>query len=101
VCDTDVTDQLSSYTGLYTADSNDACDLTVAITFSDLTTPGTCTGTYSVRRTWTATDDCGNTATCSGTIVVQGYHTTDDYLCDTDVTDQLSSYAGLYTADSN
>src|SRR5438046_606818 len=30
----------------------------VILDSSDTTTPGTCPGTYSVKRTWTATDDC-------------------------------------------
>src|SRR5213075_285232 len=50
---------------------SDACDASVDVTFSDVTTPGTCANTYSVTRKWIATDDCGNTNTCSATIVVQ------------------------------
>ena len=36
-----------------------------------MTTSGACPGNYSVTRTWTATDDCGNFSTASQTITVQ------------------------------
>jgi hypothetical protein len=49
----------------------DACDALVDVTFSDVTTAGLCPQEYSVTRTWTAVDDCGNTSSCSSTIIVQ------------------------------
>src|SRR5204862_6435949 len=49
----------------------DDCDPSVAVTFDDAITPGNCPGNYAVTRTWTATDDCGNTATCARTIQVR------------------------------
>ena len=49
--------------------ATDACSA-ASLTFQDVTTPGTCSGTYSVTRTWTATDACGNASTASQTIAV-------------------------------
>ena len=49
----------------------DACDPMVIITFANITVQGTCPAEYSITRTWTAVDDCGNSASCSATITVQ------------------------------
>jgi len=50
--------------------ASDNCDGTPTITFSDVSTPGTCPQESVITRTWTATDDCGNSATCVQTITV-------------------------------
>ncbi len=49
----------------------DACGSSFTLTFNDVTTPGACAGSYSVTRTWTATDECGNSSQASQTINVQ------------------------------
>ncbi|MBN2505732.1 MAG: hypothetical protein JXQ71_03450, partial [Verrucomicrobia bacterium] len=49
----------------------DLCDAAPVVTFVEATTPGDCAQGYSVTRTWTATDACGNAASCSQTITVQ------------------------------
>ncbi|MDI5896081.1 gliding motility-associated C-terminal domain-containing protein [Flavobacterium algoritolerans] len=51
--------------------ATDGCGSTVTLTFADLTTNGQCAGSYSVTRTWTATDACGNASTATQTINVQ------------------------------
>ncbi|MEC4005775.1 hypothetical protein OX283_013975, partial [Flavobacterium sp. SUN052] len=53
------------------ATATDACGSAFTLTFNDVTTNGACAGSYSVTRTWTATDACGNTSTASQTINVQ------------------------------
>ena len=48
--------------------ATDACDPTVPVTYSQTTTGSGCNQT--VTRTWTASDDCGNTVTASQVITV-------------------------------
>ncbi|WP_412984808.1 gliding motility-associated C-terminal domain-containing protein [Pontimicrobium sp. IMCC45349] len=67
-CDQDVTDL--NITGDVT-DEADNCDLEVQVTYTDATTDGACAGEYTLTRTWTATDDCGNSTTHTQTINVQ------------------------------
>ena len=56
-------------TGLATATDN--CDLVPIVSFSDATVAsGVCEQEYTILRTWTATDDCGNTSTCLQTVTV-------------------------------
>ena len=53
------------------ATASDACGSAFTLTFAEVTTVGACAGSYSVTRTWTATDACNNISTASQTINVQ------------------------------
>src|SRR4029434_7934417 len=53
------------------ATATDACGSAFTLTFANVTTAGACAGSYSVTRTWTATDACNNISTASQTINVQ------------------------------
>ena len=50
--------------------ATDLCDTNVSVTFTPNVAPGTCPQEYTLTRTWTATDDCGNGATFTQTITV-------------------------------
>jgi hypothetical protein len=45
--------------------ATDNCDDDVAVEFSEERTEGVCEDQYTLTRTWTATDDCGNSASCT------------------------------------
>lgn len=53
-----------------TATASDICDATPTVTFTDVTVGGSCPQEYTITRTWSGTDDCGNTGTCNQIIVV-------------------------------
>ncbi|HMX39145.1 MAG TPA: hypothetical protein PKD78_02415, partial [Saprospiraceae bacterium] len=51
--------------------ATDNCDTALSYSFSKKTVLGTCSGNYDVVVTFTATDDCGNTATATQTYEVR------------------------------
>jgi hypothetical protein len=53
-----------------TATATDNCDPAPVVTYTDITTAGTCAGNYVISRTWHATDNCGNVSSCMQTITV-------------------------------
>jgi hypothetical protein len=51
--------------------AKDNCDSSPPVEFSETRTDGNCPNTYTLTRTWTSTDSCGNTVSASQTIHVQ------------------------------
>ncbi len=52
------------------ATCTDDCDENPDITFSDNVIAGICEGNFTIERTWTCTDECGNVDQCIQVIVV-------------------------------
>ena len=51
--------------------ATDVCDASVVPGYAQTRVDGSCAGNYTLTRTWTAADDCGNSSSGSQTIVVQ------------------------------
>ncbi|MEP6646770.1 MAG: HYR domain-containing protein, partial [Saprospiraceae bacterium] len=52
------------------ATASDHCDATPTVTFSDVSIGASCPQELTIKRTWKATDHCGNSSTCVQTIFV-------------------------------
>ena len=50
--------------------ASDDCDTAPIITFNEVRTDGNCPGNYTLTRTWTATDHCGNSSSQAQVITV-------------------------------
>ncbi|WP_319479996.1 hypothetical protein [uncultured Draconibacterium sp.] len=48
----------------------DNCDTDVPVVFTETRTDGDCANSYTLTRTWTATDDCGNETSFTQTVIV-------------------------------
>jgi hypothetical protein len=60
---------LPTNTGM--ASATDNCDIAPVVTYSDITVASmSCPQEYTINRTWTATDACGNSSTCAQVITV-------------------------------
>ncbi|MEZ5029810.1 MAG: SprB repeat-containing protein [Saprospiraceae bacterium] len=67
----DVTVECSDIPGVGSVTATDNCDNNVTVTFSEVTTPGICTDSYVITRTWIAIDNCDNANTLVQKITVE------------------------------
>ena len=94
----DVTAECSSIPEVGTASATDNCDENVVVTYDGETrTDGECEGSYTLTRTWTATDNCGNETSASQTIAVSD-NTAPELTVPADVTAECSSIPEVGTA---
>ncbi len=96
-------DHSPASTGSATALDN--CDTQPAIASSDAASAGTCAQEWTITRTWTATDACGNPNSCDQVITVEDT-TAPTISCPPDVTvecgaDNTSASTGTATATDN
>jgi len=69
---TNVTVSCNAIPAIGTPAASDNCDLAVSITYDgQARTDGSCPDNYTLRRRWTATDNCGNTTSAEQIIAVQ------------------------------
>jgi Bacterial Ig domain len=66
-----VTVQCTAVPAAATVTATDTCDPNPSVALNETTSAGSCAGNYTITRTWTATDSCGNSSSGSQVITVQ------------------------------
>ena len=69
--------------------ASDNCNSDVPVVFTETKTDGDCANSYTLTRTWTATDDCGNETSFTQTVTVSD-NTAPEVTCN-DITVQLEA----------
>ncbi|SEU17402.1 hypothetical protein SAMN05444285_1841, partial [Draconibacterium orientale] len=67
----------------------DNCDSDIPVEFTETRTDGNCANSYTLTRTWTATDDCGNETSFTQIVIVSD-NTAPEVTCN-DITVQLDA----------
>ncbi len=68
---TPITVECDAVPAAATVTANDNCAGAVSVTYEEVRTDGTCDDYYTLTRTWSAEDDCENSASCTQVITVQ------------------------------
>jgi hypothetical protein len=102
---TNVTVQCSAIPSLASVTATDNCSPSVSPVFNEVRTNGACPNAFTLTRTWTATDNCGNTARANQVITVID-NTPPVVVCPTNrtvacVRDTTPSVTGSATATDN
>ncbi len=86
-CPGNITVECDAVPPATTLTATDNCDADPTIVFVEDTTLGSCTGEYTLTRTWTVTDDCNNQAQCVQVVTVEDTTPPEfDQLCPADIT---------------
>jgi len=67
----DVTVECDSVPAPAAVTTSDNCDQAVKVSMAETVIPGACSDSYSLQRTWTSVDSCGNSVSHTQTITVQ------------------------------
>lgn len=94
----------SEIPAMSTLTANDNCSGSISVSGHDSITGGSCSGNYSITRTWTFVDDCGNSSSISQIINVADTSVPDLETPPADVTvsciDQVPAMISLTATDS-
>nr|WP_321486649.1 gliding motility-associated C-terminal domain-containing protein [uncultured Draconibacterium sp.] len=86
---TEITAECDAVVEAVVLTASDNCDSDVPVVFTETKTDGDCANNYTLIRTWTATDDCGNETSHTQTVVVSD-NTAPEVTCN-DITVQLDA----------